>query len=58
MKWEVITERKRHVVESNSSAGAVADVSQHDDSGVKSVKLLPKTMTGKIKRTWRNWFGK
>lgn len=58
MKWEIITINNKHVVENNSSKIALDKVKEIDNSTVVSVKLLPATTMGKLRRTWRSWFGK
>ena len=57
MKWEVKTKRKTHHIETVSSREAVDRVRLIDDSDIVSVKLLPKTATGKVKRFFKNFFG-
>jgi hypothetical protein len=58
MKWEITTKNKKHIVENNSSKQALEIVKETDFSEVLSVKLLPATTMGKIRQTWRTWFGK
>jgi hypothetical protein len=57
MKWEVKTKRKTHHVETVSSREAVDHVRLTDDSDIISVKLLPKTATGKVKRFFKIFLG-
>lgn len=58
MKWEIVTKNKKYIIENNSSKTAVDIVKETDKSDIVSVKLVPATTIGKIKRTWRSWFGK
>lgn len=58
MKWEIVTKNKKYIIENNSSKTAVGIVKETDKSDIVSVKLVPATTIGKIKRTWRSWFGK
>ena len=58
MKWEVVTSNKKHIVQANSSSIAVEQVKQKDQGEIKSVKLAPKDLKGKLRKTWRSWFGK
>lgn len=55
MKWEVKTKRQIHYIETVSSREAVDRVRLTDDSELISVKLLPKTITGKVKRFFKNF---
>lgn len=57
MKWEVKTKRQTHYIETVSSKEAVDRVRLTDDSELISVKLLPKTITGKVKRFFRKFRG-
>jgi hypothetical protein len=55
MKWEVKTKRKTHHIETVNSREAVDQVRLIDDGDIISVKLLPKTVTGKVKRFFKNF---
>jgi hypothetical protein len=54
MKWEVKTKKATHHIETVSSRDAVDRVQLTDTSEIVSVKLLPKTLTGKFKRFFKN----
>jgi hypothetical protein len=53
MKWEVKTKLKTHYVENNSSKCAVDFVKEIDNSEIVSVTLVPKNLSGKVKRLFR-----
>jgi acyl-coenzyme A synthetase/AMP-(fatty) acid ligase len=55
MKWEVKTKLKTHHIETVSSKEAVDCVRKTDNSEIIHVKLLPKTVSGKIKRFLKNF---
>jgi hypothetical protein len=56
MKWEVKTFKKTHLIKSNSSGDAVRQVRNIDDSELLSVRLVPKTLTGKVKKIFKQIF--
>lgn len=56
MKWEVKTKKKTHRVSTVSSREAVDRVRETDDSEIVSVKLLPKTISGKVNRFFKKIF--
>jgi hypothetical protein len=55
MKWEVTTDNERHVIVANSGSEAILRVKSVDVSEIKSVKILPKTIIGKIKSLWNKF---
>ena len=55
MKWEVKTKLKTHYVENNSSRCAVDFVKEIDSSEIVSVMLVPKNLSGKVKRLFRHF---
>jgi hypothetical protein len=58
MRWKIETEKKTYTVSAVSSRIAVEKITKKDITKIKSVKLLPKNTTDKIKSIWRSWFGK
>lgn len=54
MKWEIKTKTSKYVIESNSSKHAVDVVKQTDITEILSVKLLPSTIKGKIKKFFKD----
>ena len=58
MKWEIITTNKKHVVQANTSAMAVSKIRELDNGIIKSCKVIPITTNGKIRKLWRELFGK
>lgn len=58
MKWEVITNKQRHVVAATSGSEAILRVKSVDASEVKSVKIVPAHATGKIKQWLRNFWSR
>tara|TARA_B110000503_G_C7112720_1_gene398888 strand:+ start:276 stop:455 length:180 start_codon:yes stop_codon:yes gene_type:complete len=58
MKWEIKTNVKKYIVESNSSSDAVAYVKEIDDSNILYVKISPENISGKLKKLWRDTFVK
>jgi hypothetical protein len=55
MKWKVVTEYKTYTVETNSSRDAVDHVRKIDNTTLISVTLLPKTLTGKVKKFFKKF---
>ncbi len=60
MRWEVTTEKKKHIVGTTSSSEAVAYVRKKnkDTSALISVRLMPKNLVDTLKSKWRQRFGK
>lgn len=58
MKWEVITNKQRHIVAATSGSEAILRVKSVDVSEIKSVKVAPANATGKIKQWIRNFWPK
>lgn len=58
MKWEIVTTNKKHVVRANNSASAVDKIRETDAGDIKSCKVVPHTINGKMKKLWRDLFGK
>ena len=58
MKWEIVTTNKKHVVRANNSASAVDKIRETDNGNIKSCKVVPHTIHGKMKKLWRDLFGK
>lgn len=60
MRWEVTTEKKKHIVNATSSRDAVAYVREKkkDTSILTSVRLMPKNLIDNLKSRWRQRFGK
>ncbi len=56
MKWEVTTNKQRHIVAANSGSEAILRVKCVDVSEIKSVKVVPANTTGKIKQWVRNFW--
>lgn len=56
MKWEVTTNKQRHIVTATSGSEAILRVKSVDVSEIKSVKVVPANTTGKIKQWLRNFW--
>ena len=60
MKWKVKTDMKTYVISAHSSNEAVkiVNTTYGDRSQIQGVSIEPNNTLGKVKRFWRDNFGK